>query len=78
MENTAAACRSRALPTSIRRRRLALGLSAFDVARLAKFSVSKTYRIEKAPLRARVCDLAAVDAVLAELESEVAAAGAKA
>ena len=66
--------RSRKLPTLFRQRRLALGLRALDVAQGADFSISKIYRIEKAPERARLGDVRAVEETLQRLEREAAGA----
>jgi predicted transcriptional regulator len=60
----------RELPTSLQQRRQAAGLRLCDLAQIAGFSVSKVFRIEKAPLRARVADLVAIDRALDAAERE--------
>lgn len=64
--------RSRNLPTTLKQRRQAAGLRLCDLAQIAGFSVSKVFRIEKAPLRARVADLVAIDRALDAAERAAA------
>lgn len=54
--------------TSIRQRRLVLGRTAAEVGRAAGLTTNKILRIERAPSRARLCDVDKLAETLARLE----------
>lgn len=60
--------RRHAQPTGIRQRRRDVDLSALELAEVAKFSVQKVYRIERAPERARLADILLLDESLRRFE----------
>jgi predicted transcriptional regulator len=54
----------------LRLRRQTLGISGHELASVANISAWRIYKIERAPLRARVGDLAAVGAALEKFEAQ--------